>query len=104
MKRNVFTKSMVLVLAVLLCTRLFAQVDGKQLVKELFIPAKVYRIPENNNYHSDTSEYNFTRSVQGDNIAIFWHKEFGQDPTTNPVETKRFDPNEALRELERFYN
>ena len=72
--------------------------------KELLIPAKVYRIAENNNYSNDTSDYSFKRSVHGDNIAIFWHKEFGQDPTTNPTANKRFDPNEALKECERFYD
>lgn len=104
MIRNVFAKSVVLAITVLLGTSVVGQAGGKLPLKELLIPAKVYRIPENNNYHSDTSEYNFTRSLQGDNIAIFWHREFGQDPTKNPVENKRFDPKEALKECERFYD
>jgi hypothetical protein len=72
--------------------------------KELYLPAKVYRIPENNDYSNNESEYSFKRMVEGDNIAIFWHKEFGSDPTTNANERKRFDPREALKELERFYD
>src|SRR5687767_876639 len=72
--------------------------------KELYIPAKVSRVPENNDYSDSASDYSFKRMVQGDNIAIFWHKEFGQDPTGNPNEMKRFNPNEALKECERFYN
>ena len=76
----------------------------KTVEKELYIPSKVYRIPENNNYSNDTSAYSFKRMVQGENIAIFWHKEFGDDPTTNPNERRRFNPSDALKELERFYN
>lgn len=72
--------------------------------KELYIPTKVYRIPENNDYSDSSSDYSFKRMVQGDNIAIFWHKEFGEDPTNNPNEKKRFNPNEALKECERFYS
>jgi hypothetical protein len=71
--------------------------------KELYIPAKVSRVPENNDYSDSSSDYSFKRMVQGDNIAIFWHREFGQDPVSNPNEKKRFDPNEALKECERFY-
>jgi hypothetical protein len=72
--------------------------------KELYIPTKIYRIPENNDYNNDTSAYSNKRMVQSDNIAIYWHKEFGDDPAMNPNEIKRFNVQEALKELERFYN
>lgn len=72
--------------------------------KELYVPAKVYRIPENNDYNNNESEYSYKRMVQSDNIAIFWNKEFGDDPTTNTDVTKRFNAQEALKELDRFYN
>jgi hypothetical protein len=72
--------------------------------KELYIPAKVYRIPENNDYNNNESEYSYKRMVQSDNIAIFWHKEFGEDPAANPDEKQRFNVHDALKELERFYN
>src|SRR3990170_2018607 len=68
------------------------------------ILAEVSRVPENNDYKDSTSDYSFKRMVQGDNIAIFWHKEFGEDPAANPNEKKRFNPNEALKECERFYD
>src|SRR5687768_11193943 len=78
--------------------------EGKTIAgKELYLPAKVYRITENNDYANNESDYSFQRKVEGDNIAIFWHKEFGSDPTKNSNERKRFDPSEALKELERFY-
>jgi hypothetical protein len=71
--------------------------------KELFIPAKVSRVPENNDYNNPESDYCYKRMIQSPNIAIFWHKEFGDDPTTNANEKKRFDVKEAIKELERFY-
>src|SRR5687767_12083699 len=72
--------------------------------KELYIPPKVYRIPDNNDYSNSENDYSFKRMVEGENIAILWHKEFGNDPSSNPNERKRFNPREALKELERFYN
>jgi hypothetical protein len=72
--------------------------------KELYIPSKVYRIPENNDYSNDESDYSFKRMVESENLAIFWHKEFGNDPSINPNERKRFNPKEAIKELERFYD
>ena len=72
--------------------------------KELYLPAKVYRIPDNNDYANPESDYSFQRKVEGEHIAIFWHKEFGDDPSRLPNEKKRFNPAEALKELERFYD
>lgn len=74
------------------------------LEKELYLPPKIYRVPENNNYANDTSEYSFKRSIQSDNIALFWSKEFGQDPMVYRDSARRFRIDEALKELERFYS
>src|SRR5688572_10437264 len=71
--------------------------------KELYIPARVYRVDSTNDYNNKESDYCFARSIQSENIAIFWHKEFGDDPTTNPNERKRFNVHDAIKELERFY-
>lgn len=72
--------------------------------KELYIPGKVFRIPDGNNYKSDTSEFSYSRMVESKNIVVFWSKEFGQYPMTNPVEAKRFNVQDAVKELERFYD
>lgn len=72
--------------------------------KEIYIPGKVFRTPDNNNYLSDTSEFSFSRMAESKNIVLFWSKEFGKDPMVNPIEQKRFDVNNALEELERFYD
>ncbi|MBA4257762.1 MAG: hypothetical protein C0446_01265 [Chitinophaga sp.] len=71
--------------------------------KEVYIPGKVFRTPDNNNYLSDTSEFSFSRMAESKNIVAFWSKEFGKDPMLNPIEQKRFDIHNALNELERFY-
>jgi len=71
--------------------------------KELFLPARISRVPENNDFDDKESEFSFHRMVQGDNVALFWSKEYGDDPTANPEENKRFDPHACLRECERFY-
>lgn len=72
--------------------------------KEIYIPGKVFRTPDNNNYLSDTSEFSFSRMAESKNIVLFWSKEFGKDPMLNPNEQKRFDVYNALEELERFYD
>ncbi|WP_181956077.1 DUF6055 domain-containing protein [Dyadobacter psychrotolerans] len=72
--------------------------------KELYLPAKIMRVPEGNDYNSNESEFSSKRMIQSANIAIFWHKEFGDDPMTNNEVEKRFDVNEALKECDRFYD
>ena len=72
--------------------------------KELYIPDNVARVPDDNDYSNEDSDYSFQRMVEGDNIAIFWHKEYGDDPMSNPDETRRFDVEKMLSECERFYD
>jgi len=72
--------------------------------RKLYLPAKAAQVPEHNDYNDSTSEFCVKRMVQGDNIAIFWSKEYGDDPMTNPNGKKRFDANHALKECERIFN
>jgi hypothetical protein len=81
---------------------MYAQEENDK--KALYIPAKVWRVPENNNYDSAESAYSYSRMVESDNIAMFWHKEYGEHPMANPDTTRRFDPETALIACERFYN
>ncbi len=76
----------------------------KKAQKEAYIPAKVWRVPDNNDYSNNESEYSNQRRIESDNIVIFWAKEFGNDPAQNADATKRFDPNTAIKECERFYD
>lgn len=72
--------------------------------KELYLPAKAEFVPDSNDYGNDESEYSFKRMVQSTNIAIFWSKEYKDDPMKNPDEKKRFNVDDVLSECERFYN
>jgi hypothetical protein len=72
--------------------------------KELYLPTNVMRVPDGNDYNDPESEFSKERMVESPNLAIFWHKEFGGNPMTNPDSLKRFDVRQALSECERFYN
>ena len=71
--------------------------------KELYLPKRPSRSRGDNDYNDPNSEFCFKRMVQGDNVAIFWSKEYGSDPMTNPDPNKTFDVNNMLSECERFY-
>ncbi len=72
--------------------------------KELYIPAKVEMVPDSNDYNNEESDFSYKRMVQSDNLALFWHKEYGDNPMANPDTSRLFDPEKALDECERFYN
>lgn len=72
--------------------------------KELYLPDTIEFVPVNNDFSNNESEFSFQRMVESDDIALFWHKEYGDNPMTNPDEKKRFDPQFALSECNRFYN
>jgi hypothetical protein len=72
--------------------------------KELLIPSRITRVPADNDYHNPDSEFCFQRSKSSDNLMLFWAKEYGDNPTTNPVENRRFDADHVLAECERFYD
>ena len=76
---------------------------AKHLEKELYLPAKIWNVPDNNDFKNDTSEYCFNRMKESKNIAVFWSKKFGNDPMTNPDLTQRFNVGEILKESERVY-
>ncbi|MEW2922783.1 DUF6055 domain-containing protein [Muricauda sp. ANG21] len=72
--------------------------------KELYIPKEVHRVPKGNDYDDPNSDFSFARMVEGGNIAIFWHKDYGEDPMTNQDSTLRFNPKRMLVESERIYD
>lgn len=76
---------------------------AKQSPKQVYVPAKVWRVPDNNDYTNKDSEYSNNRKAESDNIAVYWAKEFGADPSANPETGKRFTISDALKECERFY-
>jgi hypothetical protein len=76
---------------------------SKSVAKELYIPTKIFDVPENNDFKNDTSKYCFKRMSESENAAIFWAKEYGNDPMTNPNSRQRFNPDEILKECDRIY-
>lgn len=72
--------------------------------KELYLPEKIGQVPDSNDFNDNNSAYSYQRMVQGDDIAIFWNKEYGDDPLLNPDVNKRFDVKRMLSECERFYD
>lgn len=71
--------------------------------KELYIPAKIWNVPKDNDFKNDTSEFCFQRMKESANIAVFWSKKYGIDPLANPEIPLRFDPDNILNEGERIY-
>lgn len=86
-----------------LTAMMIAMMTTSLTAKEIYLPAKIWNVPENNDFSQDTSEFSYKRMRQTDNIAIFWSKKFGDDPMANPVEKERFNVDEILTEGERIY-
>jgi hypothetical protein len=71
--------------------------------KEVLLPERINRVPNGNDFNDPESEYCHKRSRSSDNFVLFWSKEYGEDPTQNAEQNKRFDPDFAIKECERFY-
>ncbi|MFD2556621.1 DUF6055 domain-containing protein [Sphingobacterium tabacisoli] len=71
--------------------------------KKLYLPQEIYRVPDGNDYNDKNSEFSHHRKVESADVAIFWAKEYGDDPKHHELESKRFDPVIILNECDRFY-
>jgi hypothetical protein len=80
------------------------QASAKASGKELLIPARIARVPANNDYNNPESEFCFTRSKSSDHFVLFWAKEYGDDPMANSVVNRRFNVAEVLSAADRAYN
>lgn len=92
------------ILAVLFLVLADPGVAAEATGKVLYLPERASRVPADNDYNDVASEFCFARMVQGDNVAIFWSKEYGDDPRANPDQRRRFDVKHMLAECERFYS
>jgi hypothetical protein len=72
--------------------------------KEVLIPERITRVPSGNDFNNPDSEFCYQRSKSSDNLVLFWAKEYGDDPEANAVQNRRFNPDTALKECERFYD
>lgn len=75
-----------------------------QHAKDLYLPEKIWYVPEGNDFKNPDSNYSYNRMIESENIAMFWHKEYGTNPMDNEDISRRFDPEKAILECERFYN
>ncbi len=87
----------------LLCPAVMATFAQGQ-TKELYLPDSVWKVPPHNDYSDSTSEYSFIRMIETENLAVFWAKRLGQDPSLAADSTERIDLEFAMQELERFYD
>lgn len=99
-----FEKLSVMVVLAILSVVLINPVAAETAGKELYLPERASRVPADNDYNDPESEFSFARMVEGDNVVIFWSKEYGDDPLANPNQRRRFDVNYMLEECERYYD
>lgn len=72
--------------------------------KEVLIPARITRVPEGNDFNNPESEFSFKRSKASPHFVLFWSKEYGDDPMANATANRRFNPDELLKESDRYYD
>ena len=72
--------------------------------KEVLLPERITRVPSGNDFNNPDSEFCYKHSKSSDNLVLFWAKEYGDDPEANAVQNRRFNPDTALKECERFYD
>jgi hypothetical protein len=72
--------------------------------KEVLIPERVARVPDDNDYDDPESEFCHQRSRKTENFVLFWAREYGDDPAANPDARRQFDADQVLAECERFYD
>lgn len=68
--------------------------------KGIFIPSKQ---AQEDDYNNPESRFNYKYKAESENIVVFWDKSFGLNPMNYPDKEKRFNPDEFLKEGERFF-
>lgn len=93
----------ILAMALYACGCNVSEPKIEEPLKELYLPSQIIYVPEGNDYENNESDFSFSRMKETNNVAIFWHKEYGANPLLNPDESKRFDVTFALNECDRIY-
>ncbi|SCI09326.1 DUF6055 domain-containing protein [uncultured Bacteroides sp.] len=75
--------------------------QAKSAKKEIFIPAKSLK---ENKFNQLDGQFSYDYMAESENLVLFWAKSFGKDPMNYADKSRRFNPEEILREGERFYN
>lgn len=85
-------------------TGLAGAVPSRQGEKPVVLPKEIYLVPKGNDFDNDASEFSRKRKAESKNFALFWAKEYGNDPAIDPPANKRFQTAALLQECERFYD
>lgn len=73
---------------------------AKSKEKEIKISAKSLK---DNKFGRPDGQFSYDYKAESENLVLFWDKSFGKNPATYADKSRRFYPDEILREGERFY-
>ena len=77
-----------------------APVYSQESPKGIFIPHKQ---AQEDDYQNPDSRFNYKYKAESENFVVFWDKSFGLNPANYPDKKRRFNPDEFLKEGERFF-
>lgn len=90
---------------ILLGCRQHDEVQETIIEKEIYLPQKIWEVPDGNDYNDPASRFSFSRMLEGDNIVMMWDVGFGvNDPDSITDPDQKFDAKGILAEGERFYS
>lgn len=69
--------------------------------KKIYIPAKSLK---ENKFGQPDGQFSYDYMAESENLVLLWAKSFGKNPEKYVDKSRRFYPEEILREGERFYN
>lgn len=75
--------------------------QARPVKKEIKIPEKTLK---ENGFNQPDGKFGYDYMAESENLVLLWEKSFGKDPAQYADKSKRFYPDEILREGERFYN
>lgn len=96
MKQSIYK----LILVIVLLFQISNTTSAQSVQKTIFIPQKQTK---EHDYNNPESQFNHKYKAESENFVVFWDKSFGTTPTQYPDEKMRFNPDEFLKEAERFY-
>ena len=94
-------KTHLLLLILLLFSSNVLQAKSEKGKKEIKIPAKDMK---DNKFNQPGGLFSYDYMAESENLVLFWAKDFGKDPTQFADKSRRFYPDEILKEGERFYD
>lgn len=72
--------------------------------KTTYFPKDVWNVSQGNDYQDKNSQFSIYRMKETDNLAAFWEKGFGENPSTTNNPKYRFALEDILNETEKMYD